>query len=132
MQQDVQVPHAVVHRWNTRIKRITEDIPNVRVERFAGLLVDFAISVGAHTSVRGVRNGMDLEGERQLFSANEKIARVERDGYQLETVFFPTTLENFDTSSSLVRDLLTGEAYKVAGMYLDDRIAEQVIKKYRG
>jgi pantetheine-phosphate adenylyltransferase len=109
---------------------MTDGIPNVRVERFNGLLVDFAIKVGAHTSVRGVRKEMDLDMERQMFSANEKIARIERDGYQLETVFIPTTLEYFDTSSSLVRELLMGKAYKVASSYLDPKISEQVIAKY--
>ena len=51
------------------LKKITEDIPNVNIEQFGGLLVDFAIKVGAHTSVRGLRKEMDLDAERQMFSA---------------------------------------------------------------
>ncbi|MCL2576972.1 MAG: pantetheine-phosphate adenylyltransferase [Defluviitaleaceae bacterium] len=113
------------------LKKITKDIPNVKIEQFSGLLVDFAIKVGANTSVRGVRKGTDLDVERQLFSANEKIGRLERNGYRIDTVFFPTTLENFDTSSSLVRDLLAGGAYKVASMYLAPEISEQIIEKYK-
>jgi len=109
--------------------KITDDIPNVTVESSDCLLAEYACKKNARFSVRGIRNGFDAEYERPMFEFNAQIARDEL-GFTLDTVYIPTTRENFDTSSSNVRRLLAGKAFNVARRYLDERIAEQVISQY--
>jgi len=111
------------------LQKCTVDIPNAVIESYSGLLAKYAYDRNARYSVRGIRNGFDAEYERPMFEFNQQIAR-EEFGFELDTVFIPTTRENFDTSSSNVRRLLGGKAFKVARKYIDSRIAEQVIAKY--
>jgi pantetheine-phosphate adenylyltransferase len=112
------------------LEKITEDIPNVYVDRYNGLLAKYAYKKDARYSVRGIRNGFDAEYERPMFEFNTQIAQEEY-GFKLDTVFIPTTRENSDTSSSNVCRLLSGKVYNVAKKYLDERIAPQIIKKYQ-
>ena len=45
------------------VRQAIADLPNVDVEPFSGLVVDFAKKVGAQTIVRGLRVGADFERE---------------------------------------------------------------------
>jgi len=112
------------------LKKITEELSGVTVESYDGLLAEYASKKNAGYSVRGVRNGFDAEYERPMFEFNSQIAKEEYN-FELDTVFIPTTRKNSDTSSSNVRRLLAGKAFKTARKYLDDRIVNQVIEKYK-
>jgi pantetheine-phosphate adenylyltransferase len=112
------------------LRKVTNDLPNVEVLQYDGLLARLAHEKGANYSIRGVRGGVDVENERPMFELNSEIAEKEF-GFKLDTIFIPTTRKNFDTSSSNVRDLLTRGAFNVARTYLDDRIVEQVFAKYK-
>ena len=48
------------------LQKVCEDIPNVRVDSYYGLMVDYAKQIGAHVSIRGVRAVSDFEYELQL------------------------------------------------------------------
>ncbi|GHV16751.1 hypothetical protein FACS189425_01630 [Clostridia bacterium] len=128
---DAKKPLFTMDERLDMLRRITEDLPNVAVEQYNGMLTAYAVDKGAHFSVRGLRNGVDLEYERPMFEFNSQIAQDEYDGYALETIFIPTTRRNFDTSSSNVRALLAGGMYKTAARYLDVRIFEQVASRYK-
>lgn len=52
----------------------TAHLPNVRVEPFGGLTVEFARRVGAGVMVRGLRSAADFEAELQLATANHELA----------------------------------------------------------
>ncbi|MCL2364842.1 MAG: pantetheine-phosphate adenylyltransferase [Defluviitaleaceae bacterium] len=112
------------------LRAITDDVPNIDVDCFDGLLAKYAQNKRARYSVRGVRNGFDAEYERPMFEFNAQIAREEY-GFALDTIFIPTTRDHADTSSGNVCRLLSGGAYKVAEKYLDPRIAERVIARFR-
>ena len=45
------------------LELVTKDIPNVRVDSYYGLLIDYAKSIGAHISIRGLRAVTDFEYE---------------------------------------------------------------------
>jgi|GEM_PF-124582 len=111
------------------LEAITADIPNVLVESYTGLLSEYAYIKKARYSVRGVRNGFDAEYERPMFEFNAQIAR-EEFGFELDTIFIPTTRDHADTSSGNVCRLLAGGAFRVAGKYLDGRILEKVIARF--
>ncbi len=72
--------------------------PNVRVEVFDGLTVDFAAKVGAAAILRGIRNSSDLQFEFQTALTNRAVAGV-------ETVFIMTSTEFAFTSSSLIKQI---------------------------
>jgi pantetheine-phosphate adenylyltransferase len=112
------------------LKKITEDIPNICVECFDGLLAEYAFTKNCHYSIRGIRSGFDADYERPMFEFNAEIAHDEF-GFNLDTIFIPTTRDNFDTSSSNVRVLLEGKVFKVVRRYLDERIADDIIENYR-
>lgn len=80
------------------IAEIVGDIPNVRVERFDGLTVDFARRAGASVILRGIRNSADLQFEFQVALTNRAVAGI-------ETVFIMTRAEYAFTSSGLIRQM---------------------------
>jgi pantetheine-phosphate adenylyltransferase len=80
-------------------RRVLHDLPNVEVEGYAGLTVEFARKRGARVIVRGLRAVSDFEFEFQLANMSR---HLERD---IETVFL-TPQEQFTfISSTLVREI---------------------------
>lgn len=73
--------------------------PNVRVEAFDGLLIEFARKIGARVIVRGLRAGSDFEYELQIAHSNADLAP------ELDTVFLPTRTNYGFISASLVREI---------------------------
>ena len=126
---EMKRPIFTVEERLEMLRAITDDMPNVDVESYDGLLARYAQIKRARYSVRGVRNGFDAEYERPMFEFNAQIAR-EEFGFDLDTIFIPTTRDHADTSSGNVCRLLADGAYKVAGKYLDARIAERVIARF--
>ena len=81
------------------IKEVTKDIPNVTVDSFQGLLVDYAKSVKASAIIRGLRAVSDFEYEMQITSMN----RVLND--DIETFFIMTKNQYSFLSSSIVKEV---------------------------
>ena len=81
------------------IKRATKDIPNVKVESFTGLLVDYARSRDARFIVKGLRAVTDFEYEYQLSLINKQLAP------EIETFFITTNLKYAYLSSSIVKEV---------------------------
>ena len=81
------------------LKRVTKDIPNVKVESFTGLLVDYAREKNSKFIVKGLRAVSDFEYEFQMALANKKLYAG------AETVFLTTATENMYLSSSLVKQI---------------------------
>jgi len=80
------------------IREIVAAMPNVRVETFTGLTVDFARRLGAAAILRGIRSSTDLQFEFQMALTNRAAAGV-------ETVFIMPSPEYAFTSSSLIRQI---------------------------
>jgi pantetheine-phosphate adenylyltransferase len=51
-----------------------QDVPNVEVRSFSGLVVDWAHNVGAAAIVRGIRMNADFEYEFEMALMNRKLA----------------------------------------------------------
>ena len=81
------------------IKRVTKDIPNVEVDSFDGLLVDYVRDKGAKAIVKGLRAVSDFEYEFQMALVNKKLYP------QADTVFLTTSAENMYLSSSAVKQV---------------------------
>lgn len=85
------------------IEMVTKDLPNVEVETFNGLLVDFASMKKADVIFRGLRAVSDFEYELQIAQLNRNLNQ------EVDTVFLATSVEYAYLSSSSVREIA---AYK--------------------
>lgn len=81
------------------IRRVTKDFPNVKVEGFTGLLVDYARQKGAKFIVKGLRAVTDFEYEFQMSLTNKQLAP------EIETFFITTNSQYAYLSSSLVKEV---------------------------
>lgn len=77
------------------------DCPNVRVETFEGLVIEFAQAIGARTMVRGIRSMTDFDYEFQLAGMNRRLAP------DIDSVFLNTLDVHQCISSTLVREIAT-------------------------
>ena len=96
------------------IRELLKDLPNVRVESFTGLTVDFVRHMKATAILRGIRDVSDLRYEFQLAMANRAVGGI-------ETVFIMTGDQHALTSSSLIRQIfaLGGELKQLHGLLPD-------------
>jgi pantetheine-phosphate adenylyltransferase len=83
-----------------RIESIREMVaPEIRVEGFSGLLVDFMDQVGARAVVRGLRAVSDFEYEFQMALMNRRL------NPRVETVFMMPKEDYIYLSSRLVKEV---------------------------
>lgn len=90
------------------LKQVTRDIPNVRVESFEGMVVDYVRGLKGRVILRGLRTFSDYENEVQMAYANRTFAP------EIETVFVCASLDESFISSRLIREAaaLDGEIGK--------------------
>ncbi len=81
-------------------RRVLAEMPNVRVEPFSGLLVEFCRSIGANLVIRGLRAVSDFEYEFQLAGMNRRLAP------EIETIFLTPAEQYAFISSTLVREIV--------------------------
>lgn len=100
-----------------------QQLPNVTVEAFTGLLVEYAKSKGASALVRGLRMVSDFEYEMQMATFNKDLC------HELETVFFIADAELSYISSSQVRGIasLGGNVER----YVTEAVAQALKEKYK-
>jgi pantetheine-phosphate adenylyltransferase len=80
-------------------KAVFSDVPNVSVDGYDGLTVEYATGHELGVIIRGLRAVSDFEYEFQLASMNRHLDNG------VETVFLTPTDENAFISSSLVREV---------------------------
>ncbi|MBQ1994465.1 MAG: pantetheine-phosphate adenylyltransferase [Lachnospiraceae bacterium] len=97
-------PFCTVEQKMEMLKLSTQDISNVEIESFDGLLVDFVEKKNAVAVIRGIRNSMDFEYELPLAQANHKL------NANADTIFLATRPEHSYISSSAVRELIKYKA----------------------
>lgn len=99
------------------LKEVTSDLPNVSVECFGGLLVDFVKAKGSNIIVRGVRAMADFNIELQMAQTNRAVA------HDIDTVFFSTSTQYSAISSSVVKE------YASYGVSVKDFVPAKVLPK---
>ena len=80
------------------IREVTGHLPNVTVEVFDGLLVDFCVERGIPAIVKGLRAVGDFDYELQMSQMNHRLAEV-------ETLFVATNPLYSFLSSSLIKEV---------------------------
>ncbi|WP_033829326.1 pantetheine-phosphate adenylyltransferase [Bacillus andreraoultii] len=81
------------------IQESTINIPNIIVDSFNGLLIDYARSVNAQAILRGLRAVSDFEYEMRITSMNRKLDR------DIDTFFIMTDNSYSFLSSSIVKEV---------------------------
>lgn len=81
------------------IRDSVHDIPNVEIDSFSGLLVDFAKLKKARVIVKGLRAVSDFEYELQMALMNKKLDE------RIETIFIMTNSKYSYLSSSVVKEV---------------------------
>ena len=82
-----------------QIKNLVRNLPNVRVKKFSGLLVDLMNEEEAGVIVKGLRAISDFEYEFQMAAMNNKLDPTK------ETMFMMTKAEYCYLSSSSVKQV---------------------------
>jgi len=106
------------------LQEATREMPNVSVDTFGGLLVDYARRKQAGIILRGIRAFTDYEYELQMAIMNRKLEP------SLETVFLvPAESYNY-VSSRLVREIFQhgGSVKDLVPPLVEDRLHQKVFQ----
>ena len=107
------------------IVSITQHIPNVVVDSFDGLLIEYCASKNASVIVRGLRVTTDFEYELQIAHANADLRP------QIDTIFLPTRTKHGFVSASLVREIAShgGDVSRYAPAVVCEALKTKFAKK---
>lgn len=103
----------------TMLRQCCSQFPNVRVEAFDGLLVNFVREQNANVIIKGLRAVSDFDYEFQMAAMNRKLAP------EIETMFLMTSLQFAYLSSSIVKEIA------LLGGCLDGLVPDDVAKQLR-
>ena len=104
-------------------REVLKDISNVEVQKFGGLMVDFAREKKASVVLRGLRAVSDFEYEFQLAGMNRKLMP------EVDTIFMPTSERYTYISSSLVREIAVYGG-DVSG-FVDPKVCEALKSRFQ-
>ncbi len=99
LNNNAKIPLFSVEERVNMLVEATGHIPNIRIESFSGLSVDFVKSCNAKFIVRGLRAVTDFEYELQMAQTNRSIDRG------IDTLFFTTALQYAYISSTIVKEV---------------------------
>lgn len=92
-------PLFTVEERTDLLRQVTRDLPNVEIDGFRDLLVNYVKQKNAQLVVRGLRAVTDFEWELQMASTNRKLNE------EVETFFMATSPEYSYLSSSIVKEI---------------------------
>ena len=100
------------------LKEATRHCPNVSIDTFGGLLVDYAVRRQARVILRGIRAVSDYEYELQMALMNRKLDS------NIETVFMMPAVAYTYLSSRLVREVchLGGDVKGLVPPVVEERL----------
>ncbi len=106
-------------------KEATKNYPNIEVQSFTGMTVDYARTVGAQTLVRGLRMSSDFEREFEMALMNKELRP------DLELVCLMTSLQYQFLSSSLLKEVasLGGDVNSMVPKNVAKALKEKVLSK---
>lgn len=110
------------------LKEIFRNRPEVKIDCFEGLLVDYVKKAGTNTVLRGMRTVSDFEYELQMALANKTLLN------ELETVFMVTDSAYAHISSSLIKQIisLSGSVKEMVPDVVETRLREKLLIKQEG
>ncbi len=106
------------------LEKITADIPNVKVDQFDGLLVEYARTVGASAIFRGLRAVSDFEYEFQMALTNRRL------NDEVETLFLMPSQDYSYLSSNMIKEV--GRLGGDLSPFVPPEVAELMKRKHAG
>jgi pantetheine-phosphate adenylyltransferase len=102
------------------LREVTAHLPNVRVDSFHGLLVDYCQEHDIEAIVKGLRAVSDFDYELQMAQMNHRLAEV-------ETLFVSTNPQFSFLSSSLIKEVARhgGDVAGLVPQAVLDRLPEK-------
>lgn len=97
----INIDKRTMHTLDERMERIAtlyKDEPRIHIVSYEGLTTDFAQSIGAQFIIRGIRNTIDFEYERNIADVNRMLTGI-------ETLLLISEPQYAAISSSMVREL---------------------------
>ena len=85
------------------IRKTFKDFPNIEVDHFEGLTIDYCHSKNVNFILRGLRNPADFEFEKAIAQTNRELTRANK----IETIFLLTSSGKSFISSSIVREIIS-------------------------
>lgn len=116
-------PLFTVNERLEMLREVTRPWPNVEVDVFQGLLMDYARQKNAHIVLRGIRAISDYEYELQMALMNRKFEP------KVETVFMMPAEAYIYLSSRLVREIarLGGSVKDLVPPAVEERLKAKVV-----
>lgn len=105
------------------LKEITNHEPNVKIQFFDGLLIDYAKKIGATIIIRGLRAVTDFEYELQIAQTNRIV------NSEIDTIFLTTSLEYAYLSSTIVKEVASygGDI----SHFVPEQLIPQIYEKFK-
>ncbi|MDA3629562.1 pantetheine-phosphate adenylyltransferase [Saccharopolyspora oryzae] len=106
------------------LREVTEPWPNVRIDAWHGLLVDYCKTNGIGAIVKGLRAVSDFDYELQMAQMNQQLSGV-------ETMFMSTNPQYSFLASSLVKEVATygGEVSNLVPPKIEQRLRERLAER---
>ena len=108
-------------------REVFKEEPNVEVDTFDGLLVDYVDRRGAQVIVRGLRAVSDFEFEFQMALMNQRL------NDRIETIFLMPAEQYTYTSSRLIKEVfrLGGKVHGLVPDMVEDRLRSKLAARPR-
>src|SRR5262249_19297595 len=106
------------------VQAATAHLPNVIVEKFDGLAVNFVRRCGARVMLRGIRSLSDIEAEFTMTLANRKLDPG------IETVFLMSDDQYSHVSSSLIKQITPLARDEDLARFVPASIVPELRKKF--
>ena len=106
-------------------REVLKDTPNLRVDSYDGMTVDYVHSVDASMILRGIRTISDFEYEFQMALTNSHFAD------DIEMVFMMTSNEYAFLSSHFIKEVvaLGGDASAFVPPFVEQRLKERLLER---
>ncbi|KAA5832612.1 pantetheine-phosphate adenylyltransferase [Saccharopolyspora hirsuta] len=106
------------------LREVTEPWPNVRIDAWHGLLVDYCRTNGIGAIVKGLRAVSDFDYELQMAQMNQQLSGV-------ETMFMSTNPQYSFLASSLVKEVATygGDVSDLVPAKIEQRLRERLAER---
>ena len=103
------------------IETVMKKMPNVEIDTFDGLLVDYVVQKKSNVILRGLRALSDFEYEFQMALINRKLNR------DVQSVFLMTDYKWFYTSSTIIKEAasLGGDVSGLVPRIVDQKLKEK-------
>ena len=119
-----KVPLFSIEERISMIKQALQNEPNIEVDTFDGLLVDYVVEKQSNIILRGIRALSDFEFEFQMALMNRKLNR------DVQSVFLMTDYKWFYISSTIIKEASSfgGDISGLVPEFVNEKLKEKFLQ----